>query len=292
MGEEIFLSPHPLEREFIRLLTDFGFKRVFGSRKRVGILKRFLNALFEGEMRITNVEFRDKEILPEHEGGKKVLYDIYCTTDKGHHFIIEMQQEESENFADRMLFYGCKAVVNQGIKGVEYELYPVYCVILTDFNMEGKKVRLRKDILLMERHSQEIYTENLQFIFLALPEVPKEWDDCDTELKRLLYLIKHMEDLTRESKPYLSGEYDDIFTASSTGLLSQEEAATYAQSYLKEIENRSALRFAEKKGIEKGRLEGAVTKLKEMLIGLRRNGFDNDTIAGFLNESPETIASL
>ncbi|MBD5207624.1 MAG: Rpn family recombination-promoting nuclease/putative transposase [Bacteroidales bacterium] len=139
MGEEIFLSPHPLEREFIRLLTDFGFKRVFGSRKRVGILKRFLNALFEGEMRITNVEFRDKEILPEHEGGKKVLYDIYCTTDKGHHFIIEMQQEESENFADRMLFYGCKAVVNQGIKGVEYELYPVYCVILTDFNMEGKK---------------------------------------------------------------------------------------------------------------------------------------------------------
>ncbi|MDE7413312.1 MAG: hypothetical protein K2N05_05930 [Muribaculaceae bacterium] len=109
-----------------------------------------------------------------------------------------------------------------------------------------------------------------------------------------------MEELTRESKPYLSGEYEEIFTASSTGLLSQEEAATYSQSYLKEIENRSALRFAEKRGIKEGiekgrlegRLEGAMAKLKEMVSGLRRSGFDNDTIAGFLNESPETIASL
>lgn len=288
MDGESYLLTHPLEREFIRLLTDFGFKRVFGSRKRAGILKRFLNALFEGEMHITSVEFRDKEILPDHEGGKKVLYDIYCTTDKGNHFIIEMQQEESENFTDRMLFYGCRAIVSQGIRGVEYELAPVFCVVVIDFNMEGKEVRLRKDILLIDRHSQEIYTENLRFIFLALPEVPEEWDDCDTELKRLLYLIKNMEDLTRKSKPYLSGEYDDIFTASSTGLLSQEEAATYSQSYLKEIENRSALRFAE----QRGKKEGAMTKLKEMVAGLRRNGFDNETIAGFLNESPETIASL
>ena len=37
----------PLERDFIRLLTDFGFKRVFGSKEHAGILKRFLNALFD-----------------------------------------------------------------------------------------------------------------------------------------------------------------------------------------------------------------------------------------------------
>ncbi|MDE7414700.1 MAG: hypothetical protein K2N05_13045, partial [Muribaculaceae bacterium] len=64
--------------------------------------------------------------------------------------------------------------------------------------------------------------------------------------------------------------------------------------------NRSALRFAEKKGMKEGIKEGmkegmkkgAMAKLKEMVTGLRRNGFDNATIAGFLNESPETIASL
>ncbi len=56
----------PLERDFIRLLTDFGFKRIFGSEEHKGLLIRFLNALFEGEMRITDVEFKNKEILPHH----------------------------------------------------------------------------------------------------------------------------------------------------------------------------------------------------------------------------------
>lgn len=51
---------NPLDREFIRILTDFGFKRLFGSPEHKGLLLRFLNALFEGEKRITNLEFRDK----------------------------------------------------------------------------------------------------------------------------------------------------------------------------------------------------------------------------------------
>ena len=83
---EMFLNP--LDRQFIRILTDFGFKRMFGSKEHAGLLMRFLNALFEGKMVIKSVEFRDKEVLPFHPNGKKILYDIYCTTDRGEHFIL------------------------------------------------------------------------------------------------------------------------------------------------------------------------------------------------------------
>ncbi len=165
--------PNPLDKEFIRLLTDFGFKRVFGSEERKDILMRFLNALFEGRMRITDVEFHDKEIIPEHINGKKIIYDVYCTTDEGKHFIVEMQQEEVENFPNRMLFYICRAIVSQGIRGIEYEIDPVYCVVLTDFNMEGREKRLVKEMALMERESHELYNDTMNLVFIALPQVPK-----------------------------------------------------------------------------------------------------------------------
>lgn len=99
----------PLEKDFIRLLTDFGFKRVFGSKEHAGILKRFLNALFEGEMRIEKVEFRDKEILPAHINGKKVQFDIYCTTDTDHHFILT--EEEAVAYSESYL----KELDNQSV---------------------------------------------------------------------------------------------------------------------------------------------------------------------------------
>lgn len=282
----------PLKKDFISLLTDFGFKRVLGSKEHSTILLRFLNALFEGRMTVTNVEFRDKELLPMHSTGKKVQYDIYCTTDADTHFIIEMQQEESENFSDRILFYVCKAIVNQGIKGVEYELDPVYCVIITNFNMSGKERRLLKEMILMERSSGEIYTENMKLIFLALPEVSADWDNCKSELERLLFLIKNMENLTKDSKPYKSGEYDDVFTASSTEYLSNEEAVAYSKSYFKELDNQSAVRFAARKNREEGREEGRMLQLADNVRNLRRNGFDDPTIARLLNLPLKMIGTI
>ncbi len=252
---------NPLEKEFISLLTDFGFKRVFGSREHAGILLRFLNALFEGEMRVESVEFKDKELLPERMTGKRVLYDIYCTTDSGKHFILEMQQEESENFSSRILFYAAKALVDQGIKGVEYVLDPVYCVVITNFNLSGMRRSLVKDLMMMDKVTHEVYSENLRVMFISLIEVPDDWNKCESELTRMLYLIKNMENMTKESKPYLTGEYEDLFNASSTGNLTREEATAYSQSYFKELDHQSALRFTASKsmaeGIAKEKLETA-----------------------------------
>ncbi|MDE6741913.1 MAG: Rpn family recombination-promoting nuclease/putative transposase [Muribaculaceae bacterium] len=242
----------PLDKDFIRLLTDFGFKRVFGSKEHVGILKRFLNALFEGEMHIEKVEFKNKELIPAHIKGKKVQFDIYCTTDTDQHFILEMQQEESENFSDRILFYISKAIVNQGIKGVEYELDPIYCIVITNFNLSNLKNSLLKDFRILDKRSHEEYSDKFRLIFLSLQEVPEEWEECETELIRQLYLIKNMENLTKESKPYLSGEYNDFFTASMTDNLTEEEAVAYSESYLKELDRQSAIRFTAKKSREEG----------------------------------------
>lgn len=277
----------PLKKEFIRLLTDFGFKRIFSNQQHSNLLIRFLNALFEGEMVIKEVEFRDKEILPFHAVGKKIYYDVYCTTDRGDHFILEMQQEESENFASRILFYTSSAIVHQGIKGIEYEIDPVYCVVLTDFNLSGMSRSLKKDIILTDRETGETYTDRLRLIFLSLREVPGDWDECDSELLRILYLIKNMEDMTRKSKPYISGEYSDFFEASSTGMLSNEEAVAYSQSYLKELDNQSAIRFAEKRSRAEGHAEGCDETVAKFVKLAQEMGLSEETIKRLSNGMKE-----
>lgn len=285
-------SADPMEKEFIRLLTDFGFKRVFGSRKRTGILKRFLNALFEGEMRITTVTFQEKELMPEHEEGKKIIYDIYCTTDTDEHFILEMQQVETENFPDRILFYVSRAIVDQVAKGQNYLIAPVYCIVITDFNLSTMSPSLKKDIVLTDRYSNEVYTDKERVIFVSLKEVPDEWEKCETELLRLLYLIKNMEKLSKESKSYQSGEYDEIFTASATGSLTNEEAEAYSQSYFREIDQRSAISFAEKQGMEQGMEQGELLMLTKNVESMRSYGVTDTEIARLLNQPLEVISSI
>ena len=274
---EMFLNP--LDRQFIRILTDFGFKRMFGSKEHAGLLMRFLNALFEGKMVIKSVEFRDKEVLPFHPNGKKILYDIYCTTDRGEHFILEMQQVESDNFTTRILFYGASAIIKQGVRGIEYDIAPVYCVVFTDFYLSGMSHTLLKDIVLTDRYTKEVYSELLRLIFITLPEVPAEWDDCDTEILRILYLIKNMENMTRDSKPYKSGLYEEFFDAASTQMLSDEEAVAYSDSYYKELENQSAVRLAERKAMERGMEKGIQKGIEKGIQEGMEKGWDNAMIS-------------
>ena len=55
------------------------------------LLINFLNDLFEGEFQIKDVTFKDKEQLGDSNDLRGCIFDIYCVTDDGKHFIVEMQ---------------------------------------------------------------------------------------------------------------------------------------------------------------------------------------------------------
>lgn len=73
-----------LKKTFIKLRSDYGFKRAFATPKNAEVLRKFLNALFEGRMVITDITFQDKEVLPPDRNGKRIIYDAYCTTSTGY----------------------------------------------------------------------------------------------------------------------------------------------------------------------------------------------------------------
>lgn len=79
--------------KFINPFTDIGFKKIFGQEVTKDLLIDFLNDLLVDEKHIIDITFLDKEILPEFMGDRGVIYDIYCTTENGEQFIVEMQNK-------------------------------------------------------------------------------------------------------------------------------------------------------------------------------------------------------
>ena len=263
-----------LSKTFIKLRSDYGFKRAFGSQQHAEVLKKFLNALFEGKMVITDVTFQDKEVLPPDVNGKRIVYDAYCTTSTGYHFVVEMQRKQSELFGKRMVFYISSCVFRQGESGGSYKFDPVYLIVITDFDMRRLEHRLVNEIVLMERNTNVVFTEDFKIFFLSLSQVSDDWDKCETELERRLYLIKNMENLNKESKPYKTGEYYDMFDASEIASMAAEDIVAYRSSIMIEMERQSELEFAKDEGREEGREEGRQEGLEEGREEGRQKGLE------------------
>ena len=90
--------------KFINPFTDVGFKKIFGQEMTKDLLIDFLNDLLVDEKHIIDITFLDKEILPEYMGDRGVIYDIYCITESGEQFIVEMQNKQHVHFRERALY--------------------------------------------------------------------------------------------------------------------------------------------------------------------------------------------
>ncbi len=277
-----------LKKTFIKLRSDYGFKRAFASPEHSEVLRQFLNALFEGRMVVTDITFHDKEVLPPDRDGKRIVYDAYCTTSTGYHFVVEMQQEQSELFGKRMVFYISSCIFRQGESGGSYKFDPVYLIVITDFDMRPLEHRLVNEIVLMERTSHVVFTEDFKIFFLSLARVPGEWDDCESELERQLYLIKNMEKLNKDSKPYKTGDYKEMFKASEIASMAAEDIVAYRNSIMIEMERQSAIDFAREEGKAEGIEAGKIAVAREM----KKKGMSSEDIKMFTGLSTSSIDEL
>ncbi len=252
---------------FMNLMTDFAFKHLYGTEEHKQILIRFLNILFAEEgLHVRDVVYHNKEVLPEDSDGKRIIYDVYCTNKDGlEHFILEMQQVYHTLFEDRAVFYASKAIALQLKKGGLYRLNPVYSIFLVDFRLRNMDERNMHDVRLMDVGTHEIFSDKMRLLFVHLCEAKESWDECGSELEKLVYIIKNMHKMDRESKAYKSGEFDDMFHASEIGSLAAEDAVLYSQSRLRLQEMRDAVAFASNESFEKGMEEGLEKGMKKGL---------------------------
>ena len=109
-----------IEERYISLLTDFGFKRIFGTDPNKELLINFLNSLFDGEEVIKDVKYLNSENVGDVYTERKAIFDVYCENEKGEKFIVEMQNAYQTYFKDRSLFYSTFPIREQAPKGSDW----------------------------------------------------------------------------------------------------------------------------------------------------------------------------
>lgn len=90
---------HTGER-YINPLTDFGFKRIFGTPFNKDLLMSFLNALFNGDPVVSDITYKNSEKFGTNEEARRAVFDVYCTTDTGARIIVEMQNVYQDFYKD------------------------------------------------------------------------------------------------------------------------------------------------------------------------------------------------
>ena len=187
--------------KFINPFTDVGFKRIFGQEVSKPVLIAFLNSLLEGERKITDLQYLDKEKIGLTDGNRSLIYDVLCKTESGEYIIVEMQNKSQPYFKNRSVFYTSRSIIEQGEQGSdwEYDIKAVYLIALLNFRLEGLTDDFRTDVALMDMKRHTLFTDKVRMIFLQLPYFTKELDDCNSIFERIIYVLKHMDILQRMS---------------------------------------------------------------------------------------------
>ena len=149
--------------KYINPLTDFGFKKIFGDEE---IMADFLNDLFEPASPIVQLTFLDKEMVPETQYERGVIYDMRCQLASGEEILVEMQNRGQDYFTDRINFYMARAISSQGTRGDEewkFSLHPVYGVFFMNFHLKDKEPRDIRHIALCDTATHERFSDKLQF---------------------------------------------------------------------------------------------------------------------------------
>ena len=279
------------EREFINPFTDFGFKRIFGQEINKELTIDFLNLLLDGERHIADLTIHNPEIQPETEEERLVVFDLYCESDDGTQFIVEMQTARQSFFLSRSLYYQSRAIIAQGEKGKNwcYHLQPVYGIFFMDFTMPESS-GLRTDVALMDMKTHKVFNPQLRQIYLEMPRFTKEADECENDFERWLYLIKNMKMLKRMPFKAQRAVWDKLLEVADVASLSQKEHEAYQRALMNYWDYHNAMEAAQEDGRkagleagwEKGHEAGLKAGLKEGLKEGREEGLKEGKLEGKL----------
>ena len=307
-GFFVYLHKHQLLSmpRFINPFSDWGFKKIFGQEINKDLLIKFLNDLLDGEHHITDLVFKDKEQQPEAADMRGIIYDIYCSTDKGEHIIVEIQNRYQPFFTDRSIYYASRDIVNQGVKGTvgdthikwDYRLAPVYTVCLLNYDVGAHTpTKFRTDIALMDMKDKTVFSDRLRFIYLMLPLFTKnEEDECENDFERWIYILKNMSTFERMPFQARNAVFKKLSEITDIAALSKDEREKYDES-LKVLRDyhatlEGAVMLGEEKGLAKGRAEGMMQRQLDIAKMMLEDGEPMAKIMRYTGLTDEEIEKL
>lgn len=262
--------------KYINPLTDFGFKRIFGTPFNSDLLISFLNAVLDGERNIIDLQYNNSEKFGSNEAQRKAVFDVYCTTDDGSRFIVEMQNVYQDFYKDRSIYYSTFPITEQAKKGVwNYELQPVYTVGVLNFAFPEDKRSddsgIFREVKLMDINRKDVFYDKLTYIYIELANFNKELEECETMMDKWLFCLKNMSNLLERPDELQGRVFEKLFKTAEIAKFKPMERKAYEQSIgaYRDIVNgmdaakREGLAIGRRVGREEGRKEGREEGQKE-----------------------------
>lgn len=244
---------------FINPFTDFGFKKIFGEEYNKDLLIDFLNSILSLKSPIADVTYGSQEKLPIKKEDRKSIVDIYCESEDGSKFIVEMQKTKQLYFRDRSLLYASYPIVQQAKKGNwNYKLPPVYVIAVLDFEYEDEKDsdKYIHDVRLVDVVSNKIFYDKLRLLYIEMPRFRKKLDELKTNEDKWLYFLKNLPDMD-EIPPELDGKiFEKAFEQAEIANYTHTEYMAYIASLDYYWCNYADMDTARQEGIEEGIKEG------------------------------------
>ena len=267
---------------YINPYTDFGFKKLFGQEANKEPLIDFLNSVLPEKHRVKSFTFRNTEGLPQTPIERRAVFDIFCVSETGERFIVEMQKAKEHYFKDRSLFYITFPIRDQAQVGDwNFQLDPVYLIAILNFKYDEKeeKQKLLRDVTLKDQDGDEFY-DKLHFIFFQMPLFTKTESELETQRDKWLYFLKNLESFDHIPTILNEPVFERAFETAELAKLSPDEQFLYTQQQMALWDNYAALDTA--------RLEG----ISKVALNMKKDGVPFDQIMKYSGLSKEEIEQL
>ena len=260
--------------KYINPYTDFGFKKLFGTEMNKDLLISFLNALFNNsEREIEDVQYLNGENLGDGYGDRRSVFDVYCMTKDGSRFIVEMQKAEQEYFKDRSVYYATTPIRQQAVKGKwDYHLENVYTIGILNFEFPKNEYpadSFRHEIKLKDVEDNHVFYDKLTFVYLEMPKFNKTEDELETMFDKWMFVLQNLYRLLERPKALQDRVFKKLFEQAEIAKYSEAERWEYEASQKEYWDNYSVVKTAERKGIQKEKIE-TIHRLQAMGLSVEQ----------------------
>ncbi len=280
------------EERYISLLTDFGFKRIFGTAPNKELLINFLNCLFAGAQVVKDVKYLNTEHFGESSSARKAIFDVYCESEDGEKFIVEMQNAYQDFFKDRSLFYSTFPIREQAKKGSDWDfnLSRVYTIALLNFHMKEESFdeeQITHTVKLCDIDTHKVFYRKLDFIYVEIAKFQKTEDELETLYDKWLYVLKNLYKLEQRPKALRDKVFDRLFKEAEIATFTPEELRAYEDSLKAYRDIKNSIDTAKREGRAEGLAEGR----REIARKMKAKGFPVSEISEMTGLHEEEVRS-
>jgi len=279
--------------KYINPLTDFGFKKLFGTEMNKDLLIDFLNQILPKNKKVKDLAYSSTDKPGATKKDRKAIFDLYCTSPEGDRFIVEMQKAKQTYFKDRSVFYATFPIQEQAERGDwNFKLSPVYSIGVLDFEFEeessDKENISLHHIIELKNQKGEVFYDKLKFVYLELPKFTKKIEELKTQYDKWIYVLRHLSDLQERPKALQEKVFNKLFQAAEIANFSKAEKEAYEESlkHYRDIKN------VVDSSKEEGRLEGKVEESDENVKNGILKGYSNEIISDITGRNVEDIQRI